>query len=330
MLTIPNLPTQDRYVDALTLGPVPTTRQIKYVVANRAVLMRVWPKLKSGTIPAQTDELLVTPETNVITDAIGVQFRSALPGVPAQVIAQLLEPGDPTFGSGTPFSATISGSGGISPGVSSVQVQVDGALIGTEPILDLLTGAGATLLGTDDPANTRTLVTVSGYAKLLGEVVLAAPAASISFNAISQAYRHLELVTVARSDVAAQAANAMLRVNADAAANYHDEGVFGAAATAGAYDDILATSAVCTVIAGNTATANRAGYGRVLLPYYSAPVWEKTFHGDGALFVDDAGFFRVSTLSGHWKNVAAITALSVISSPGNFMTGSRFALYGIV
>lgn len=161
MLTIPNLATQDKYVDALTLGPVPTTRQIKYVVANKAVLMRVWPKLKSGTIPAQTDELLVTPETNVITDAIGVQFRSALPGVPAQVIAQLLEPGDPTFGSGTPFSATITSSGGIQPGVTSVQIQKNGGAIGTEPALDFVDVAGARWAVTDDPANTRVLVSLA-------------------------------------------------------------------------------------------------------------------------------------------------------------------------
>jgi hypothetical protein len=159
VLTIPNLPTQDGYVNALTLGPVPTTRLIKYVVANKAVFMRVWPQSKSGTIPAQTDELLVTPETNIITDAMGVQFRSALAGVPAQVVAQLLEPGDPTFGSGTPFSSIISGSGGISPGVSAVQIQKNNVLIGQEPTLDLLDAAGLTWTVVDDPANTRVKVT---------------------------------------------------------------------------------------------------------------------------------------------------------------------------
>lgn len=158
MLTIPNLPTQDRYVDALTLGPVPAARMIKYVVANKSVFARVWPQSKSGTIPAQTDELLITPETNIITDAMGIQFRSAVAGVPAQVIAQLLEPGDPTLGSGTPFSSTISSTGGITPGTSSVQIQKDGNLIAAEPTLDFLTTGSMFGLIADDPANARVTV----------------------------------------------------------------------------------------------------------------------------------------------------------------------------
>lgn len=181
MLTIPNLPTQDAYVEALTLGPAPTARMIKYVVANKAVFMRVWPQSKSGTIPAQTDELLVTPETNVITDAMGVQFRSAVPGVPAQVVAQLLEPGDPTFGSGTPFSSIISGSGGITPGASAVQIQKDGALIATEQAIDFLIAnqvprPGLGLVAADDPANTRVLLSLFlasqlGYAEFTSNVI---------------------------------------------------------------------------------------------------------------------------------------------------------------
>lgn len=174
MLTIPNLPTQDKYVEALTLGPAPSARMIKYVVANKAVFMRVWPQSKSGTIPSQTDELLVTPETNVITDAMGVQFRSAIPGVPAQVVAQLLEPGDPTFGSGTPFSSTISSTGGISPGVSAVQIQKNGALIGTEPTVDFVDIAGARWAVADDPANTR--VTVSLASITFGTLAAGPPA----------------------------------------------------------------------------------------------------------------------------------------------------------
>lgn len=125
MLTISNLPTQDNYVDRLTLGPVPTTKLIKYVVANAAVLARIWPQSKSGTIPAKTDELLITPETNIISDAMGIEFRSAVAGTPAQVIAQLLEGGDPIIGSGTPFSDTITSSGGIIVGGGGVPVVGD-------------------------------------------------------------------------------------------------------------------------------------------------------------------------------------------------------------
>ena len=40
-------------------------------------------------------------------------------------------------------------------GANALTMQVDGTLIGTEPIFDFLTGSGVTLTGTNDPTNTR-------------------------------------------------------------------------------------------------------------------------------------------------------------------------------
>jgi hypothetical protein len=211
VLTIPNLPTQDRYVDALTLGPVAETVAIKYVVANKSVLARIWPKSKSGTILAQTDELLITPETNIITNTAGIQFRSAVPGVPAQVIAQLLQPGDPLLGSGSPFSATISGGGGISPGVSAVQIQKDGALIATEPIIDFITNG---ILGwnvSDDGANTRVLVGLDGLFTKIAEV---SAVNSFIFSNIPATFRHLLVLgSIQTQGPAASADNPIIRFN---------------------------------------------------------------------------------------------------------------------
>lgn len=115
MLTIPNVQTADDYTAALELGPVATTVGIKYVVANAAVWAQVVGKQRSGTLETWGDELLITPETNSIIDVTGIRFRSAVPGTPARVVAQLYLPHDPKFGSGTPFSGTLSGSGAVSP-----------------------------------------------------------------------------------------------------------------------------------------------------------------------------------------------------------------------
>lgn len=115
MLTIPNVQTLDGYDPALTLGPIATTRGIKYVVANQAVLAQVAPISKSGTLEDWGDEVLITPETNSISAAAGIRFKSAVPGSPARVVAQLYLPADPQFGSGTPFTGSLSASGAVTP-----------------------------------------------------------------------------------------------------------------------------------------------------------------------------------------------------------------------
>lgn len=164
MLTLPNVATQDKYVDACTLGPVPTTQQIVFVVANAAVYCQIARQLPNGTIGDWGDEILLTPQSNVVQRAGGIRFRSAVAGVSAQVIAQLIEPADPVPGAGTPFTAKLAASGSVTPGTAAVQVQKDGALIGTEVTLDFVTGNGQRLTMADDAANTRVTIRLDDLA----------------------------------------------------------------------------------------------------------------------------------------------------------------------
>lgn len=114
MLTLDNLATLDTYDKTLTLGPVPTAQLIKYVVANAAVIAQVAPQNPAGTEQEWGPEILVTPETNTVTLAQGIRFRSAVPGVPARIVAQLYQPDDPRFAGGTPFTPTLTPSGSLS------------------------------------------------------------------------------------------------------------------------------------------------------------------------------------------------------------------------
>jgi hypothetical protein len=137
-ISLANVATQDKYVDALTLGPIAECVGIKYVVANASVLAQTVPKSKSGTLPDWGDEVLITPESNTLQDCDGIRFRSATAGVPAQVVATLYLPADAKFGSGTPFTSKLSAAGAISGQVSTV---LTGATIAA-----LNTAAGSALV----------------------------------------------------------------------------------------------------------------------------------------------------------------------------------------
>ncbi|MGH7348051.1 MAG: hypothetical protein ACREK4_24310, partial [Candidatus Rokuibacteriota bacterium] len=57
---------------------------------------------------------VLTPQSSFIDKISGVQFRSAVAGTPARVVATLSEPGDILPASGTPFTGTLAASGGFS------------------------------------------------------------------------------------------------------------------------------------------------------------------------------------------------------------------------
>jgi hypothetical protein len=158
VLTLNNVATQDKYVEPLTLGPIPSAQKIVYLVANNAAIVQLAGHSDDKTIQPWGDELLLTPTTGEFQRIQGMRFRSAIAGAPAQIVAQLVEPGDPVPIGGTPFTAALSPSGTITPGNSSVQIQHNGGLVGTEPTIDFVDALGNVFTVTDDVPNTRVLV----------------------------------------------------------------------------------------------------------------------------------------------------------------------------
>jgi hypothetical protein len=113
--TINNLPSADTYTEALRMLSQRGGGRLVYVVANASVLMQLRPLYDRASAAAQFhgSELLVTPSSGIIDGVSGVQFKSAVLGSPARVIAQLYEPGDPLPSSGTPFTQTLQASGNV-------------------------------------------------------------------------------------------------------------------------------------------------------------------------------------------------------------------------
>jgi hypothetical protein len=104
--------TQDKYVDALTIEQ-DTADTLSFVVANASAIMRLRPfSRRGGAEMPWGPELLVSAQVSPpIKNVSAVSFRSATPGTPALVIAQLVGPEDPQVAGGTPFTGTLSASG---------------------------------------------------------------------------------------------------------------------------------------------------------------------------------------------------------------------------
>lgn len=116
MLVLNNVATSDQYTTACTLGPAPSAYKVVYLVANASVIAQTKPYVPSSfTEMAWGPEILITPQGAEFDKCCAIRFRSAVPGTPAQVIAQLIEKEDPVPVGGTPFTAVLSGTGVIAP-----------------------------------------------------------------------------------------------------------------------------------------------------------------------------------------------------------------------
>lgn len=168
----------------------------------------------------------------------------------------------------------------------------------------------------------------------IAETVLTAPAASVTLANIPGNYRTLLYVIQARSDRVAEAEGFVLRCNADAGANYDWVDIHTSIAVGPTRGGARAATAISIGgIEAANARANNFAETMAYLPGYALTASEKHVHafsgyyGDASADADVYAFYN----RGRWRNVNAITSLTVIPNLGpNFVAGSRFTLYGVL
>lgn len=183
MLTINNEATLDDYAALLTLESKYGGRLV-YVVANNSAVVRFRPLVELGGSEgaAYGAEQVLTPSASFVEKVSGVQFRSAVAGNPARVIATLSEPGDVLPASGTPFTQTLAASGAASTtGIGAMQLISD----------QLLTVAAAEISFASIPATFAHLL-LAYY--LRGDTAAATTALNLQFNADTGANYDIEVV----------------------------------------------------------------------------------------------------------------------------------------
>jgi hypothetical protein len=137
-----------------------------------------------------------------------------------------------------------------------------------------------------------------------------------------------------RSSVAAEIENVLLRFNADSGSNYDAERLLANGVTASASVTGRATSgSFIGVCEGANSRAANFGGMVVFIPGYQRSDAEKIALGLSMAFGDasaDADLFTNFQVL-RWRNTNVVTSIVLLPATGpNFVSGSRFQLYGIL
>lgn len=153
--------------------------------------------------------------------------------------------------------------------------------------------------------------------------------ATITFSAIPQGYKHLQLRILARGNNANTYDSFSVRFNGDSGNNYTFHGLYGEGVGTPTATGVNPYSAFRgTEITGNNASAGMFGGAIVDVLDYNSTNRYKTARGFGG--DDRNGSGIVGITSGTWLNSSAITSIVIAPVFGSlFLQHSQFALYGI-
>jgi hypothetical protein len=165
--------------------------------------------------------------------------------------------------------------------------------------------------------------------ELITTQILGSASPTITFSSLgtySSTYKHLQLRIASRSGRSAENDPIFLRFNSDSGSNYayHEMGPSGGGvySAAGTSQTSVARAGSS---AGSTAAANAFGASVIdILDAYSTTKNKTTRTLMGV------GGNTILLTSGAWFNTASITTITLTTfSATDFVTGSRFSLYGI-
>jgi hypothetical protein len=166
--------------------------------------------------------------------------------------------------------------------------------------------------------------------ELISTTILGGTAASVTFSNLgdySSTYKHLQIRVAARSSDANPGVGVYSRLNADAGSNYRAHFLLGNGSSVLTGVLAVGTTGLSGIITAAGAAANNFGIGVIdLLDPYSTTK-NKTLRTLAG--ITDAAQNRIDLHSALWLNTASLTSWQLFPELGNFVTGSRFSLYGI-
>lgn len=183
-----------------------------------------------------------------------------------------------------------------------------------EPALQLTAG------GISTPTSTSVM-------RVISDQRLTVDNATVTFDNIDQTYAHLVLKIKARRNAAGVGAM-NLQFNADVAANYRFQLVFGqGAAAAGIWDGGVAAGAITIAeLTGNDDASTTAI--DIDIPDYVGP-GGSFYQSCVSKYSCLGASFLVGTGGGVWRSNNPITRIDVKTAANQFAAGSRFTLYGL-
>jgi hypothetical protein len=142
------------------------------------------------------------------------------------------------------------------------------------------------------------------------------------------AYKHLQLRIAVRTDRASTVDNMTMIFNADTATNYSDHYIMGDGSAVSSSNGTSQSNMEAGYIAGNSFTANGFGFAIIDILDFSNTSKNKTIRSLTGLSA--SGTNGIMMMSGLWRSTSAVTSITLDQNAGtNFVSGSRFSLYGI-
>jgi len=168
----------------------------------------------------------------------------------------------------------------------------------------------------------------SGGYSLIAEVLVDANGlATVDFQNIPAAYRHLHLYFRARSE-GGSSADIQLRFNNDSGANYFVEVVRGVAGLASAATLASQTAGNIASVPQTSAAETFDAHGLIKIPYYATGTVDRVAFSEYAL--STASGTQVGQFGAYWTGTTAVSRVQLIlSTAADFKEGSIFSLYGI-
>lgn len=180
----------------------------------------------------------------------------------------------------------------------------------------------------DGSGNTSAYVPASsGAMTLISDQLLGSPAASITFASVV-GYKHLLLILVGRSSAGVTDEGVLCEVNGDTiTANY--ENAFMGSNASTVFVGNIANSPATAQFPGTSTTANIPATAQILFGNYAGTTF---FKGAKIISGYQSGGSALQCFERWWQwlSTSAITSIVLtLNSGGNFVTGSRFTLYGL-
>jgi hypothetical protein len=164
--------------------------------------------------------------------------------------------------------------------------------------------------------------------RLIASNTLGSSAASVTFSSIPGTYTDLVLLISARTDQANPTATFLVRYNGSSAANYSATYLYTGGSTPTSYRDTNATSMEEGGATANTGTASTFGSTEIYIPNYAG----NTNKPNSSFYVGEnnsSTVFLIGAAAGLRSVTDAITSIGLLTTSGNFVSGSSFFLYGL-
>jgi hypothetical protein len=171
--------------------------------------------------------------------------------------------------------------------------------------------------------------------ELIETQVLSSSAASVSFTSLgtySSTYKHLQLRFAARGSVAAVISGVRLRLGAgslDTGSNYSRHQLYGYNGSVTSYGEGTQTSMFSGACPGSSAGSNIFGAATIDLLDVFSSTKNKTVRTLSGVSAGTGTNAFVTLESGAWLSTSSVQQINIFAASGDFVSGSRFSLYGI-